>query len=228
MTQAQIGLLLQHSIMNEFAKRGIEKEVVILPSSVEVEFTEEMVNNPSKPVGLFYPEKPDAKNGIYYEKFSKGYRRVVLSPIPKKIIEANTIEKLIESGKLVIAVGGGGTPVIYEGDKIEAVDGVIDKDRASSILADQLNADKLIILTNVDGVYRDWEKPNRQLINKMNSEEADKMLEEEKELGSGDMSPKVEACNNFVKSKEGRIAIITSDKSIKSALKGLSGTHFIK
>ena len=222
MTQTQIGVMLQLSLTNEFFRRKIEKDVVVIPTSVEVNLTQEMIDNPSKPVGPFYSkeEYDEIKDSGIFKKFKKGWRKLVPSPRPLRILESRTIATLLEKS-LVIAVGGGGTPVSMNSE-IQFQDGVIDKDRASAVLADQVGADLLIILTNVDSVYKNYGKENQREIRSMTVNEARDMMDSET-LGVGTMLPKVEACVAFC-SKPGRKAIITSDAKIFEALNGLAGT----
>lgn len=222
MTQTQIGVMLQLSLTNEFSRRNIEKDVVVIPTSVKVNLTQEMIENPSKPVGPFYSEEEYDKikdTGIF-KKFEKGWRKLVPSPRPLSILESRTIATLLEKS-LVIAVGGGGTPVSMNGE-IQFQDGVIDKDRASAVLADQIDADLLIILTNVDSVYENYREANQKEIKNMTVDEAREMMDSGA-LGVGTMLPKVEACVAFC-SKPGRKAIITSDAKIFEALNGHAGT----
>ncbi len=226
MTQTQIGVMLQHCLINEFRRREIQKEVVVIPTSVEVNLTQEMIDNPTKPVGPFLSDEDyeKVKDTAKFKKFQKGWRRLVPSPRPLSIVEYKTIDYLINDNTLVIAVGGGGTPVTLNGG-IQAQDGVIDKDRASAVLADQLDADLLLILTNVDSVYKNFGEEDQEEIKSLTPEEA-KDLIQSGALGVGTMLPKVEACVTFCK-QSGRRAIITSDTKVLEALEGQAGTSII-
>ncbi len=225
MTQAQIGVLL------ELALKSImpEREVVVVPSAVLVDPDDPAFQNPVKPIGPYFKDSEFSKIQIsddeIYRSFPLGYRRVVASPKPKEIIEAHVIESLIDNGTLVIAVGGGGTPVIQKDGKLVPVDAVIDKDRASAVLADNIDADCLLIITNVDGVYQNFGKENQQHLPELSLAEAEEMMHNGA-FGEGTMKPKVESCINFLKRKEGRLAIITSKEHAVSALEGNGGTRF--
>ncbi len=228
MSQGYIGYHLQQSISEELRKNNINKDCVTLITQVEVDKNDKAFNNPTKPVGMFY-SKEDAlkiekeKGYTFVEDAGRGYRRVVPSPKPINIIELNVIKQLIENNNIVIAVGGGGIPVIKTENGYVGTDAVIDKDLSSAKLATQLNADILLILTAVDKVYINYNKSNQESLDEITLEEAQKYIEEG-QFAKGSMLPKVEACMNFVKSYPEGKAIITSLDNAREALLGKTGT----
>ena len=228
MSQGYIGYHLQQSISEELRKNNINKDCVTLITQVEVDKNDKAFNNPTKPVGMFY-SKEDAlkiekeKGYTFVEDAGRGYRRVVPSPKPINIIELNVIKQLIENNNIVIAVGGGGIPVIKTENGYVGTDAVIDKDLSSAKLATQLNADILLILTAVDRVYINYNKENQESLDEITLEEAQKYIEEG-QFAKGSMLPKVEACMNFVKSYPEGKAIITSLDNAREALLGKTGT----
>ncbi len=228
MSQGYIGYHLQQSISEELRKNNINKDCVTLITQVEVDKNDKAFNNPTKPVGMFY-SKEDAlkiekeKGYTFVEDAGRGYRRVVPSPKPINIIELNVIKQLIENNNIVIAVGGGGIPVIKTENGYVGTDAVIDKDLSSAKLATQLNADILLILTAVDKVYINYNKENQESLDEITLEEAQKYIEEG-QFAKGSMLPKVEACMNFVKSYPEGKAIITSLDNAREALLGKTGT----
>ena len=228
MSQGYIGYHLQQAMQNEFNKRNINKKVVTIVSSVLVDKRDPAFKNPTKPVGNFYTKKEALKlasegNGIYKEDAGRGYRKVVPSPMPMKICELNTIEKLLESKHVVIACGGGGIPVIKSGKGYMGVDAVIDKDRTSSLLARKLKADILLILTTVEKVSINYNLPNEKKLDNVSMKEL-KMYIENTEFAEGSMLPKVEACMEFIAHTKGKKAIITSLAKSKFAIEGKTGT----
>ena len=228
MSQGYIGYHLQQSISEELRKNNINKDCVTLITQVEVDKNDKAFNNPTKPVGMFY-SKEDAlkiekeKGYTFVEDAGRGYRRVVPSPKPINIIELNVIKQLIENNNIVIAVGGGGIPVIKTENGYVGTDAVIDKDLSSAKLATQLNADILLILTAVDKVYINYNKENQESLDEITLEKAQKYIEEG-QFAKGSMLPKVEACMNFVKSYPEGKAIITSLDNAREALLGKTGT----
>ena len=226
LTQGQIGVLLQHALINEIIKKGVTKKVFVVPTSVIVDADDDGFTNPTKPVGPSYTEEEYAqldKKDYVYTNTPKGYRRVVASPRPLDTLENEMISNILKTGNLVIAVGGGGSPTIKTEDGgYQLVDAVIDKDLASAMLAKKVDADMLVILTDVDGVYADFGTENQRLIPKMGKEEAQKLLEDPA-WGKGNMGPKVNACVEFM--DKGK-AIITSPNMLMGALEGNAGTTF--
>ena len=228
MSQGYIGYHLQQSVRNELKKRGINKNVATVLTQVLVDQNDEAFKNPTKPIGSFMTkEEADEiakeKGYTFVEDAGRGYRRVVASPIPKEIVELDVVNSLIENDNIVITVGGGGIPVIDKDDKLEGIPAVIDKDRSSALLAEELKADMLVILTAVDQVMINFGKENEEAIKEMTLEEAKKYIGEE-QFAKGSMLPKVEACMEFVENTENGIALITSLEKAAEALKGQTGT----
>ncbi|KRL26574.1 carbamate kinase [Limosilactobacillus frumenti DSM 13145] len=228
MSQGYIGYHLQQSLQNELHRRWMNKNVATVVTQIAVDPSDPAFQNPSKPVGDFYTkEQADQiakeKGYTFKEDAGRGYRQVVPSPLPKKIMELNSINTLIEAGDLVIAGGGGGVPVIMTDDGLQGVPAVIDKDRSSALLADNISADSLIILTAVDHVYVNYGKPDQKALKTLNVEEAHKYMDE-KQFAAGSMLPKIEACLSFVKGHPERKALITSLDGLDDALAGKVGT----
>lgn len=232
MSQGYIGYHLQQAIKNELVDRGINKEVASVVTQVVVDKDDEAFNKPTKPVGMFYTkEQADVlakeKGFTFVEDAGRGYRRVVPSPQPMEIVELATVKELVEKGTIVITVGGGGIPVIKEDNKYYGVPSVIDKDKSSSKLAKDLDAEMLVILTAVDRVCINYNKPNQKELVDMSIEEAKQYIEEG-HFAPGSMLPKVEACLDFVQSTENGKALITSLEKAKDALSGVTGTIICK
>ncbi len=227
MSQGYIGYHLQQAIQRELATRGIKKDVATVITQVEVDKNDPGFNDPTKPIGVFYTEEEAKKleketGATFKEDAGRGWRRVIASPIPKKIVEIETIEKLIKSDTIVIACGGGGIPVIKEDNQYTGVAAVIDKDRTSALLALNIGADLLVILTAVPQVAINFNKPDQKNLSKLTLEEANTFIEKG-EFAKGSMLPKVEACMYFVK-ESGNKAIITSLDAARDALNGTTGT----
>lgn len=227
MSQGYIGYHLQQAIQNELYERKIDRECITIVTQVEVNPKDKAFSNPTKPVGMFYTKKEakiqSQKSGyIMKEDSNRGYRRVVPSPIPKKIVELETIENLINAGKIVITCGGGGIPVIKMKNGYKGIDAVIDKDNSSARLASDLNADMLMILTAVDKVCINFNKKNEKKLDLLTTGEAKNYINEN-QFAKGSMLPKIEACIKYV-TETGNKAIITSLLNAKEALNGNSGT----
>lgn len=232
MSQGYIGYHLQQSLQNELHKQWLQKNVVSVITQVEVNPTDTAFQNPSKPVGAFYSKEAAQqiehdKGYVFKEDAGRGYRQVVPSPQPKSIIELNSINDLIEAGNLVIAGGGGGVPVIKTDDGLKGVPAVIDKDRTSALLADNIGADQLIILTAVDEVYVNYGQSNQKAVRDLTVAEAKKYIDEG-QFAPGSMLPKIEACLDFVSANEHRKALITSLDHLDDALAGKVGTVLSK
>ncbi len=226
MSQGYIGYHLQNAIGNELAARGLKKEVATVVTQVLVDENDPAFQNPTKPIGSFYDketaEKIAAEKGYtMVEDAGRGYRQVVPSPKPIDVIEKNTVNALIQSGCVVITVGGGGIPVIRKDGKLYGTPAVIDKDFASAKLAELVKADALVILTAVDRVCINWGKPNQESLSEMTVAEAEKYCEEG-HFAPGSMLPKVKAAISFAKA--GGSAIIASLENAGAAVKGESGT----
>ena len=231
MSQAYIGYDLQNALREELFNRGItDIPVATMITQVRVNEDDPAFNNPSKPIGKFFNEEQakmmEEKYGyIMKEDAGRGYRRVVASPKPAEIIEIGTIRTMVESGDLVIACGGGGIPVTRQGNHLKGASAVIDKDIASCLLAQELDADFLIILTAVEKVAINFGKPNEQWLEDLTVEEAKKYMEEG-HFAPGSMLPKVQAAVDFASSKEGRTALITLLEKSKDGIQGKTGTRF--
>ncbi|MCD7112518.1 carbamate kinase [Limosilactobacillus agrestis] len=228
MSQGYIGYHLQQSLENELHHRWMNKSVATIVTQIAVDPNDPAFENPSKPVGDFYTkEQADEiakeKGYTFKEDAGRGYRQVVPSPLPMKIMELDSIKTLIDADKLVIAGGGGGVPVIITDKGLEGVPAVIDKDRSSALLADKIDAEKLIILTAVDHVYINYGKPDEKALKTLNVAEAQKYMKEG-QFAAGSMLPKIEACLSFVEGHPEREALITSLDGLDDALAGKVGT----
>ncbi|WP_455194138.1 carbamate kinase [Eubacterium ramulus] len=232
MSQAYIGYDLQNALKEELLNRGIKKNVATVITQVRVDENDPAFEHPTKPIGQFMTkEEADAavaSSGIQVmEDAGRGYRRVVASPKPAEIIEIDTVKDLLEAGEVVIASGGGGIPVIRRGNHLKGVGAVIDKDFASCLLAQQLNADFLIILTAVEKVALRFGTPEETWLNDISVKEA-KQYMEEGHFAPGSMLPKVQAAVEFAESGEGRTALITLLQKAKDGVNGTTGTRIIK
>ena len=228
MSQGYIGYQLQQCIQNELKKQNISKNCVTLITQVLVDSKDSAFQNPSKPIGMFYTKEEaldiEKKKGYtMIEDAGRGYRRVVPSPIPKKIIEKDSITSLLDNGTIVIAVGGGGIPVINSGNGLKGVEAVIDKDRSGALLAREINADIFLILTAVDKVCLNYNTDNEIMLDSLTKEEAEKYIDEG-QFAKGSMLPKVEACLDFIGESTSRKAIISSLSKAKEAIDGKTGT----
>lgn len=231
-SQGYIGYHLQNAISEELEKRHIDRSVDTVITQVIVDKNDPGFNNPTKPIGSFYSEEEaksltEEKGYVMKEDAGRGYRRVVPSPRPIDIVEKNVIKAMIKENFIIIACGGGGIPVIRDGNEVKGVAAVIDKDFAAEKLAEILDADMLLILTTVNNVCINFNKPNQRQLSVVSVEEADEYIKEG-QFAPGSMLPKVEACKKFVQFKEGKTAIISSLNSAKSAIQGESGTRFIR
>ena len=228
MSEGYIGYHIQNALYNSCKEKGIDKTVSTIVTQVLVDQNDPLFLNPSKPIGSFY-SKEDAeiiakeKGYVMKEDAGRGYRRVVPSPLPIDIIEKSAIKTLMEDGQIVICAGGGGIPVIKKDNKLEGVAAVIDKDYASSKLADLIDADYLVILTAVDNVYINFKKENEKKLENTTVNELEKYLNEG-HFAKGSMFPKVQASINFVKNGQNRSAVIASLNNAKEAFKLKAGT----
>lgn len=233
MSQGYIGYHLQQAIQQELKARGVDKECAAIVTQVVVDANDPGFAKPTKPVGSFYTkeeaDKIAAEKGFtFVEDAGRGYRRVVPSPIPQRIVELKVVEQLVKAGDIVITVGGGGIPVVETEQGLKGVAAVIDKDRSSALLAQSIGADMLIILTAVDRVCINYNKPDQKELPTMTLEEAEKYIEE-KQFAPGSMLPKVQSCMEFVKNNtHGGTALITSLQKAKVALQGETGTIITK
>ena len=227
MSQGYIGYDLQNAIREELLNRNINKGVSTIITQVEVDPNDSAFDNPTKPIGAFMTkEEADSiiKEGKkVIEDSGRGYRRVVASPKPIGIVEVETIKTLVESGQVVIACGGGGIPVISEGNHLRGVGAVIDKDYASCVLAKAIDADCFIILTAVEKVAINFGKENEKWLGEVSIKEMKKFVEEG-HFAPGSMKPKVEAGIDFAASKKGRYSLITLLEKAKDGISGKTGT----
>jgi carbamate kinase len=226
-TQGSMGYMIAQCLRNALHLSGVEKDVVTVVTQVEVDPGDPSMVNPTKYVGPFYKaEQVEAlrKRGwIIKEDPGRGFRRVVASPMPLDVVEKGTIKDLIDDGKVVIAVGGGGVPVKREADgTLSGVDAVIDKDRASALLANLIGADELLILTGVDRVAVNYKKPDEKWFDRMTVAECEK-YQAESQFPKGSMGPKIEAACDFIK-RGGDKVIITSMENATAAVEGKAGT----
>lgn len=228
MSQGYIGYHLQQALRYSLASRGLNIPVVSLVTQMIVEKADPAFQNPTKPIGGFYTEAEareleKVKGYAMKEDAGRGWRRVVASPLPRRIVEIDQVRRLWDSS-IVITCGGGGIPVVENADgTLEGVAAVIDKDFAAELLAEQMDADILMILTEVEKVAIHWGKPNQQSLDHMSLAQAARYVEEG-HFAPGSMLPKVQACMKFVRTNPNKKAIITSlDKAIE-ALRGETGT----
>jgi carbamate kinase len=232
-SQGAIGYALQQTLQNELHRRGIEKNVATVVTQVLVDRNDKAFQNPSKPIGGFMDE-PEAKRRAsemdwsVVEDAGRGWRRVVASPLPKEIVELESVHALIDAGQVVISVGGGGIPVIKndQGEYIGTA-AVIDKDFASSLLAQKINADLFLISTAVEKVMLNFGKPDQKAIDRMTLSEAKAYLAEGNHFAKGSMAPKIQAIIWFLEAG-GKAALITNPENIGRALRGETGTWIMQ
>ena len=230
MSQGYIGYQLQQCLQDELERQGIVKDCATLITQVLVDPNDSAFQNPTKPIGMFYTKEEameieKEKGYQFVEDSGRGYRRVVPSPKPIDIIEKNVIKQLVDNDNIVIAVGGGGIPVIKT-DRIELLEGVeavIDKDRSAALLAKEIGADTLLILTAVDKVYLNYNTDKQIALDTITVDEAEKYIADG-HFAKGSMLPKVEACLDFVSNSDERKAIISSLEKANEAIKGNTGT----
>lgn len=227
MSQGYIGIDLQNAIKYELYRRELDVKVSTILSQVEVDKEDEAFKNPTKPIGRFLTEeeaKLNEKNGVTcMEDAGRGYRIVVASPMPKRIRELKTIETLVDAGHIVITCGGGGIPVVNNDGRLSGVNAVIDKDNASSLLAEKLGADYLIILTAVEKVAINFGKENQEWLSDLTVEQAKEYIAQE-QFAKGSMLPKIEAAIRFAESGEGRHTLITLLDKAAAGIAGETGT----
>ena len=228
MSEGYIGYHLQQAIGNELASRGIDKPVATIVTQTVVSEDDPAFQNPTKPVGAFYDKETAdriaaEKGYTMVEDAGRGYRQVVPSPKPFDIVEKASIQALVDAGHVVVAVGGGGIPVIRKDGKVSGTPAVIDKDFGSELLAELLDVDMLIILTAVDQVAINFNKPDQKGLDTLSVAQAKEYIAQG-QFAKGSMLPKVEAAVKFVESKPGRKALITSLEKAKDALAGKAGT----
>lgn len=231
MSQGYIGYHLQTALQAELARRGLNRPVASVVTQVVVDKNDQGFSNPTKPIGAFCDKAKartlENENGYVMKDFgAKGYRRVVASPQPLDIVEKDAVKTLLDNGCVVITVGGGGIPVVREGNEYAGVPAVIDKDFASALVAKLIGADTLVILTAVDKVAVDYGKPSQKDLDTLTVSEAEAYIAEE-QFGKGSMLPKVQAALSFVRGGAGRQAIIANLDKAELAIKGESGTKIL-
>jgi len=232
-SQGAIGYALQQNLQNELYQRGIKKKVVTVITQVLVNQNDSAFQKPSKPIGGFMDadeakRRQDDQGWSVVEDAGRGWRRVVPSPLPGEIVELETVETLLERGIITITVGGGGIPVIDPGDgNYRGVAAVIDKDYASSLLAQKINAELFVISTAVEKVALNFGKPDEKWLDRMTLEEAKAYLAEGVHFAKGSMAPKIQAIIWYLENG-GKQALITNPENIGRALKGETGTWITK
>lgn len=232
-SQGAIGYALQQTLQNELYRRGIQKNVATVITQVLVDKDDPAFKNPTKPIGSFMDESEAQRRARemgwnVVEDAGRGWRRVVASPLPKEVVEFETVKTLIDAGVIVITVGGGGIPVIDVGNgEYRGIAAVIDKDYASSLLARLLKADLFLISTAVEKVALNFGKPDQKWIDRMTLSEAKKYLAEGGHFAKGSMAPKIQAIIWYMEAG-GKEAIITNPENIGRALKGETGTHIVQ
>lgn len=233
MSQAYIGYDLQNALREELLNRGIEDiPVATMITQVRVDPEDPAFRHPSKPIGRFLTreqarEMEEKYQYVMREDAGRGYRRVVASPRPQEIVEIGTIRNMVDSGDMVIACGGGGIPVVRQGNHLKGASAVIDKDFASSLLARELDADFLIILTAVEKVAIHYGTPRQQNLAHMTVAQARTYMDEG-QFAPGSMLPKVQAAVEFAESKSGRQSLITLLEKARDGILGLTGTRITK
>ncbi|HUU77185.1 MAG TPA: carbamate kinase [candidate division Zixibacteria bacterium] len=232
MSQGQIGFMIQTALEERLYEHGLtKKRVVVIITRAVVDHKDSAFKEPTKPIGPFYSEQEaielhNKTKDTYINDAGRGFRKVVPSPIPLEILEGDTIRRCVEAGDIVISVGGGGIPVARENGTFIDVEAVIDKDRATEVLATQIDADILMILTDVSNAYINFRKGNQEKIEKISIQDMEKILDEG-QFSKGSMKPKVESAINFIKNG-GQLSIITSPEQAIKALKDQAGTRITK
>jgi carbamate kinase len=230
-TQGAIGYMFQRALHNEFAKRGMHKQAATVVTQVLVDRSDPAFQNPSKPIGSFMDEptalaRREAEGWAVVEDAGRGWRRVVPSPLPKEIVERDAILQLVQSGFVVVAVGGGGIPVVRDarGDLV-GVEAVIDKDFASALLASSIQADLFLISTAVPQIALHYNQPGQRWIDRLTLEQARQYLAQG-HFAKGSMEPKVRAIINYLEAG-GKEALVTDPENIERALAGETGTRVV-
>jgi carbamate kinase len=230
-TQGAIGYALQQNLQNQFAARGMERGVVTVVTQTEVAADDPAFEEPTKPIGGYMDEEQARRRERddgwrVMEDAGRGWRRVVASPLPTRIVEVDAVRSLMDQGFVVITVGGGGIPVIATEDGLQGVAAVIDKDYASSLLANQIGAELFIISTAVEKVALDYGTPKQRDVDVMTLAEAKAHLEEGRHFATGSMAPKIQACIWFLE-RGGSTALITDPDHLEAALAGETGTRIV-
>lgn len=227
MTEGSIGYWLQQALQNELRIQQMSQEVISLVTQVVVDLTDPSFSDPSKPIGPFYTPEEAAEladgEQVFVEDAGRGFRRVVASPKPLRIVEKKAITKLLEADIVPICAGGGGIPVSDSKGQYQGVEAVIDKDFSASLLARSIEADRLIILTGVDNIYINFNQPNQQALSKITKEQAQHYIDEQ-QFGKGSMLPKIKAAIDFVADGKKREVVITSMDQLAEIFAG-AGTR---
>ncbi|MEN3929922.1 carbamate kinase [Microvirga sp. W0021] len=231
-TQGEIGYMLQNALGNEIKRRKLDIPVVSVVTQVVIDEKDPAFANPDKPIGAFMEESEakglaEKEGWVVQEDSGRGWRRVIASPKPVRIVELDAIKHLVQQGVLVVCCGGGGVPVV-EGTQgaLSGVEAVIDKDRVSAVLAETLNAELLLIPTGVEKIALNFGKPDQKWLEEITLSEANEYLEEG-HFGAGSMGPKVEAIIEYMKGRPGGQGLVTSLDKVKSALKRETGTWIV-
>jgi carbamate kinase len=232
-SQGAIGYALQQNLYNDFARLGMDKHAVTVVTQVEVDRNDPAFQKPSKPIGSYMEEaeavrRRDHEGWDVMEDAGRGWRRVVASPIPKRIVEDVAVQQLIDAGFVVITVGGGGIPVVAdEKGNLSGVAAVIDKDFASALLANTIQAELFIISTAVEKVALNFGKDNEEWVDRMTVSQAKRYLEEGTHFAKGSMAPKIQACVDYLE-RGGGEALITDPVNVERALAGETGTQIVQ
>jgi carbamate kinase len=232
-SQGAIGYALQQNLYNDFARLGMDKHAVTVVTQVEVDRNDPAFQKPSKPIGSYMEEaeavrRRDQEGWDVMEDAGRGWRRVVASPIPQRIVEDVAVQQLIDAGFVVITVGGGGIPVVAdEKGNLSGVAAVIDKDFASALLANTIQAELFIISTAVEKVALNFAKDNEEWVDRMTVSEAKRYLEEGTHFAKGSMAPKIQACVDYLE-RGGGEALITDPVNVERALAGETGTRIVQ
>jgi len=231
MTEGSMGFMLEKAIINELRKNSLDKEVATIVTQIVVDREDPAFDNPTKPIGPFYSKYRaqmliKEKKWTMIEDAGRGYRKVVPSPMPIDVVPKRIIRDLVHSGKIVIAAGGGGIPVIINGRGLfQGVEAVIDKDFTAGLIAKEVKCELFIIMTNVPRVYKNFEQPDESPLNKIDVYEAEKLLAAG-QFPSGSMGPKISAAIDYIRSG-GQEVLITSSGHLKAALINRSGTKIV-
>ena len=232
-TQGAIGYMLQQNLVNDFRQRGIDKSVVTVVTQVEVDANDPAFAAPSKPIGSFMDEaealrRRDQEGWDVKEDSGRGWRRVVASPAPMRIVELDVIRQLLDAGVVTIAVGGGGIPVVAnENGDLQGIAAVIDKDLASALLAGQVDADLLLISTAVEKVALNFGTPEQTWVDTFTLDEVKQYLAEGGHFAEGSMAPKMRAVVQFMEAG-GKEALITNPQNLERAMAGETGTRIVR
>jgi carbamate kinase len=231
-SQGAIGYELQQNLANDFRRMAFDRQAVTVVTQVEVAADDPAFRDPTKPIGSFMDEAAASRRHSVdgwsvKEDAGRGWRRVVASPKPIRIVEEQAVRALIDDGFVVITVGGGGIPVVVdEAGLLHGVAAVIDKDYASSLLATVIAADVFVISTSIERVALDWGRPSQRWVDRLTLDEARAFLAAGTHFAPGSMAPKIEACIGFLE-RGGGEAVISSPENLELALMGRAGTHIV-